>query len=52
MAAAEVFFRDDEGEWAHEFVDRDGALNMPEIGVAIPHSACYEEIDLAAAHQP
>jgi len=46
VAAAEVFFRDDEGEWAHEFVAADGVLSMPEIGVELPLSACYEDIDL------
>ncbi len=52
VAAAEVFFRDEEGEWAHEFVSQHGALIMPEIGVSMPLSNCYEEIELTDAHQP
>jgi Uma2 family endonuclease len=46
VAAAEVFFRDAEGEWAHEFVSADGLLAMPEIGASLPLAACYEGIDL------
>jgi len=41
-AAAEVFFRDEEGEFAHEFVAAGGVLRMPEIGVEIPLGLCYE----------
>ncbi|MDE3177068.1 MAG: Uma2 family endonuclease [Pseudomonadota bacterium] len=52
VAAAEVFFRDENGEWAHEFVGRDGALNLPEIGATMALAECYEEIDLSAAQQP
>lgn len=44
VAAAEVFFRDDEGEWAHEFVAAGGVLRMPEIGVELPLALCYEGI--------
>ena len=40
--AAEVFFRDDEGERAHEFVAAGDVLRMPEIGVELPISLCYE----------
>lgn len=47
VVAAEVFFRDEEGEWAHEFVGPTSALRMPEIGVELPLSACYEDLDLA-----
>jgi Uma2 family endonuclease len=43
-AAAEVFFRDAEGEFAHEFVARDGVLRMPEIAVEMPLGDCYEGI--------
>ena len=40
-AAAEVFFRDEEGEFAHEFVAAGGVLRMPEIGVEMALSDCY-----------
>jgi len=43
-AAAEVFFRDDEGEFAHEFVAAGGVLRMPEIGVEFPLGVCYEGV--------
>ncbi len=46
VAAAEVFIRDDEGEGAHEFIDADGLLAMPEIGVELPLMDCYEDIHL------
>jgi Uma2 family endonuclease len=42
VAAAEVFFRDEEGEWAHEFVAAGGVLRMPEVGVELPLAVCYE----------
>jgi Uma2 family endonuclease len=43
-AAAEVFFRDEEGEFAHEFVAAGGVLRMPEIGVEFPLALCYEDL--------
>lgn len=46
VAAAEVFFRDAEGEWGHEFVGAGGLLNLPEIGAQIQLAACYEDIAL------
>jgi Uma2 family endonuclease len=49
VAAAEVFFRDAEGEWAHEFVGAEGLLDMPEIGAKLPLLACYEGVELGAA---
>jgi Uma2 family endonuclease len=49
VAAAEVFFRDEEGEWGHEFVGAGALLRMPEIGAEIALAACYEGIDLAPA---
>ena len=45
VAAAEVFYRDGEGEWAHVFIGAGGELNMPEIGVAMPLAECYAGID-------
>jgi Uma2 family endonuclease len=47
VVAAEVFFRDDEGEFAHEFVAAGGALRMPEIGVELPIAVCYEGLALS-----
>jgi len=47
VAAAEVFYRDEEGEWAHEFVGADGMLAMPEITAELPLAACYEDVELA-----
>ena len=41
-AAAEVFFRDADGEFAHEFISAGGVLRMPEIGVEIALAECYE----------
>ena len=43
---ADVFFRDTEGEWTHEQIGVDGALNMPEIGVEVPLSELYEGVQL------
>jgi Uma2 family endonuclease len=45
-AAAEVFFRDDGGEFAHEFVAAGGVLRMPEISVELPLSDCYEGLTI------
>jgi Uma2 family endonuclease len=45
-AAAEVFFRDEEGEWAHEFLSREGVLRAPEIGVEIPLGDLYDGVEL------
>ena len=44
VVAAEVFYRDDEGEFAHQFVAAGGALQMPEIGVKLPLALCYEGV--------
>lgn len=41
VAAAEVFFRDEEGEFAHEFVAAGGVLRMPEVGVEVPLAVFY-----------
>jgi hypothetical protein len=40
-----VFFRDDEGEWGHEFLEADGVLRMPEIGVEAPIGEFYEGVE-------
>jgi Uma2 family endonuclease len=47
-AAAEVFHRDAEGEWAHAFVAAEGVLDMPEIEVRIPLAQIYEDVEFAA----
>ena len=49
VAAAEVFFRDDEGEWAHEFIGGQGVLKMPEIEVELPLALFYEGIGAGSA---
>ena len=49
VAAAEVFFRDSQGEWAHEFVAAGGVLKMPEIGVDLPLAEPYVGINLTPA---
>jgi Uma2 family endonuclease len=48
-AAAEVFFRNEDGEWEHEFAGAEGVLKMPEIGVEIALAALYEGIELSPA---
>ncbi len=47
-AAAEVFQRDPEGEWTHTFVSAQGELEMPEVGITIPLSDIYAEVEFAA----
>ncbi len=47
LAAAEVFHRDAEGEWNYEFVSAEGALDMSEVGVTVPLSEIYEDIEFA-----
>ena len=47
VAAAEVFYRDEQGEFAHEFLAGDSVLAMPEIGAEIALAACYADIDFA-----
>ena len=42
--AAEVFFRDESGDFAHEFVAAGGVLRLPEIGVEMPLGVCYEGV--------
>jgi Uma2 family endonuclease len=48
LAAAEVFHRDAEGEWVRGFVSAPAALEMPEVGVSVPLSEIYEDIEFAA----
>jgi Uma2 family endonuclease len=47
LAAAEVFQRDAEGEWVHEFVTAPATLDMPEVDVAIPLAEIYEGVEFA-----
>ena len=46
VMAAEVFFRDQDDEWRHEFVGAGGTLALPEIGASVPLALCYEGVDL------
>ena len=48
VAAAQVFQRDADGEWPHEFLSAEGLLDMPEIGVTIPLGEIYEGVEFAA----
>ena len=45
-AAAEVFRRDDEGEWTYDFIDGAGVLDMPEAEIAVPLAELYEGVEL------
>jgi Uma2 family endonuclease len=47
-AAAQVFHRDADGEWTHDFVTAEGALDLPEIEIRIPLAEIYEDIEFAA----
>ncbi len=47
-AAAEVFRRDEAGEWTFEFIDGAGVLEMPEADIAVPLAAIYEGLALTA----
>jgi len=47
VAAAEVFWRDEDGEWGHSFVGADGALVMPEIAAELAMAEVYEGVELA-----
>jgi Uma2 family endonuclease len=44
--AAEVFYRDDLGDWKHRFLSGDQTLALPEIDVEIPLSEIYDDIAL------
>jgi hypothetical protein len=48
QAAAEVFARDQEGEWTYVFLDGAGVLDMPEAGVAIALADIYADVELSA----
>lgn len=47
-AAAEVFHRDEAGEWTFDFIDGDGALDMPEADIVVPLADLYESLALTA----
>ncbi len=49
VVAAEVFFRDEAGEWGHEFVGPGRVLAMPEIGVELALADCYRGVEIVAA---
>jgi Uma2 family endonuclease len=44
QAAAEVFRRDENGDWTYEFVAAPGALEMPEIDIALTLAEIYEGV--------
>ena len=44
-AAAEVFFRQDDGGWGHDFQQAGGALLMPEIGIDVPLAEIYDGVE-------
>ena len=44
QAAAEVFARDSEGEWTYAFLDAQGVLDMPEVGIAIKLAEIYDDV--------
>ena len=46
QAPAEVFWRDEHGEWLYDFLDASGVLQMPEADIAIPLADVYEDIEL------
>lgn len=48
LAAAEVFDRDPDGEWVYTFVNGQESLEMPEVGVSIPLSEIYQDVEFAA----
>jgi Uma2 family endonuclease len=47
-AAADVFARDEEGEWTYAFLDGAGVLDMPEAGIAIALADIYADVELSA----
>ena len=47
QAAAEVFSRGEDGEWTYDFIDASGALDMPEVEIAVPLSEIYDDVELA-----
>lgn len=47
LVAAEVFHRDEDGEWSYDFLSGGGALEMPEVGVSIPLAEIYDDVELA-----
>jgi Uma2 family endonuclease len=44
QAAAEVFARGEDGEWAYEFLDGRSVLDMREVGIAVPLSEIYADV--------
>lgn len=47
QAAAEMFARDDEGEWTYAFLDARDILDMPEAGIAVPLAEIYEDVEFS-----
>ncbi len=42
-----MFHRDAEGDWVFDFVSGEGGLEMPEVGIAVPLSEIYEDVEFA-----
>ena len=47
LVAAEVFHRDEEGEWSYDFLSAEATLEMPEVGVSLPLAEIYADVELA-----
>jgi len=44
---AQVFRRDEQGEWNYEVLDATGTLELPEVGVSAPLAEVYVGVELA-----
>jgi len=47
LVAAEVFHRDEDGEWSYDFLSAEGVLEMSEVGVSLPLGEIYADVELA-----
>ena len=45
--SAQVFRRDEEGEWGYEVVVAEGTLALAEVDVTVPLAEIYEDVELA-----
>ncbi len=45
--SAQVFRRDEAGEWTYAVVGAEGALDLAEVGVTVPMAEIYEDVELA-----
>ena len=46
-ARAQVFRRDEAGEWSYEIVGAEATLALPEVGASVPMAEIYEDVELA-----